>query len=119
MKKQLLLLSCLTLALSMPSFAQTSGTDNSQTESMGQSGAMKSGKMKKMSAIGCIAEKDGKYMLMNKMHPDGMELMSSEDLKPHVGHKVKVTGMMDDNSMKVTSMKMMSTSCDMAGMMKK
>lgn len=119
MKKQMALLACLSLALCMPAFPQTSGTDNSQTDTMSQSGNMKSGKMKKMSAVGCIAEKDGKYMLMNKMHPDGMELMSSEDLKSHVGHKVKVMGMMDDNSMKVTSMKMMSTTCDMGGMMKK
>jgi len=24
--------------------------------------------------------------LKNKKHPDGVELMSSDDLKPHVGH---------------------------------
>jgi hypothetical protein len=32
--------------------------------------------------------------LKNKKHPDGVELMSSDDLKPDVGHKVSVTGMM-------------------------
>lgn len=122
MKKPMALLACLTLALCIPAFAQTSTPSNSQTnpDSMGQSGSMKSGKMmKKMSAVGCIAEKDGKYMLMNKKHPDGMALMSSEDLQPHVGHKVKLMGTMENDSMTVTSMKMMSTHCDMDGMMKK
>ena len=143
MKKQMAFLACLSLALCMPAFAQTSDAGNSQTKSdnTGQSGSMKSGKMmgKKMSATGCVAEKDGKYMLMNKQHPDGISLMSSEDLQPHVGHKVKLTGMMDMGSMmngekksdetsggdmgmmtmKVTSLKMISTQCEMGGMMKK
>lgn len=48
------------------------------------------GKTKTMT--GCVQEKDGKYWLMDKKHPNGVELMSSEDLKAHVGHKVKVTG---------------------------
>lgn len=103
---------------------------------------------KKMSMTGCVTEKDGKYMLMNKEHPDGVQLMSSEDLKPHVGHKVKISGMMMDNSsgdamksdekmkndnmskdnmkhdnmgmmsMQVTDMKMKSEQCDMSKMMK-
>lgn len=51
---------------------------------------------KKMTMTGCVSEKDGKYMLMDKKHPEGVELMSSEDLKPHVGHKVTVNGMMQD-----------------------
>ena len=54
---------------------------------------------------GCIGEKDGKYMLMDKKHPDGVELMSSEDLKPHVGHKVTVTGMMQNSAMSGDNMK--------------
>src|SRR5271165_5866449 len=50
---------------------------------------------KKMSMTGCVAEKDGKYMMMNKEHPDGVELMASQDMmKPHVGHMMKVTGTM-------------------------
>jgi hypothetical protein len=90
---------------------------------------------------GCIAEIDGKYMLKNKKHPEGVELMSSDDLKPHVGHKVSVTGMMQGDSamsgdkmskdsmakdsmamsgFKLTSMKMVSEKCTMPdAMMKK
>jgi len=74
----------------------------------------KGGKM--MSMTGCISEKDGKYMMMNKEHPDGVMLMTSENMKPHVGHKMKVSGMMDNSKdhmgMKMSSMKMMSTTCD-------
>jgi hypothetical protein len=33
-------------------------------------------------------------LLRNKKYPNAIELMSSDDLKPHVGHKVSVTGMM-------------------------
>jgi hypothetical protein len=37
-------------------------------------------------------------MLKNKKHPDGVGLMSSDDLKPDVGHKVSVTGVMQGDS---------------------
>ncbi|GAC1623209.1 MAG: hypothetical protein PVS2B2_27270 [Candidatus Acidiferrum sp.] len=80
--------------------------------------AMKSEKMaKKMTTVGCISEKDGKYLLTNKQHPLGVELSFSEDLKAHVGHKVKITGsmetapmtagdkMMPDDKMKMDDMK--------------
>ena len=126
------------LACSLSAIAQTSMSSDS---------SMKKNHMsrKSMSMTGCIAEKDGNYMMMNKMHPDGVQLMSSEDLKPHVGHKVKVKGMMEQMSgesmkqdgassgdtmkhdgmdhmgmmsMKVTSMKMMSEQCDMSKMTK-
>lgn len=68
--------------------------------------------------------------MMNKEHPEGVQLMSSDDMKPHVGHEMQVTGMMEKMSgasadsmksddtmksgmkMKVTKMKMMSEKCD-------
>jgi hypothetical protein len=56
---------------------------------------------------------------------DGVELMSSDDLKPYVGYKVGVTGMMQGDSMaasgfKVTSMNMASQQCAVPdAMMKK
>ena len=60
--------------------------------------SMKHDKMagKKTSISGCISEKDGKYLLSNDKHPDGVELSTSEDLKPHVGQKVRVTGILAD-----------------------
>jgi hypothetical protein len=129
----------LVLACSVSLFAQTAMSGDS---SMKKSDAMG----KQMTMTGCVAEKDGKYVLKNKKHPDGVELMSSDDLKPHVGHKVSVTGMMQGDSamagdkmsrdgmsknsmakdgmamsgFKVTSMKMVSEQCTMPdAMMKK
>ena len=79
----------LLLACTMSAFAQM---DMSSDSSMKKSDKMMG---KKMTMQGCIMEKDGKYMMMNKEHPDGVGLMSSEDLKPHVGHKMKVKGMVE------------------------
>jgi len=110
------------------SFAVVAQTSMSSDSSMKKSASMG----KQMTMTGCVSEKDGKYMLTDKKHPNGVELMSSEDLKPHVGHKVSVTGMMDDNSMsgdsmsnhnmamsgfKVNSMKMVSDRCSMPNAM--
>ena len=80
----------LVLASSMSAMAQTGMSNDSMKK--GQTSG------KKTSMTGCIAEKDGKYMMTNHEHPDGVQLMSSEDLKPHVGHTVKVTGMMESMS---------------------
>ncbi|MDP9162194.1 MAG: hypothetical protein M3O09_18465 [Acidobacteriota bacterium] len=124
----------LVLACTMSAFAQTGmSSDSSMQKSDKATG-------KKMSMQGCIMEKDGKYLMTNKQHPDGIGLMSLEDLKPHVGHRVKVKGTMekmdalsaaamksddkmasnekmkhDDTGMmemKVSSMKMVSEHCD-------
>lgn len=109
----------LVLACSMSAMAQTGMSNDSSMKKDHVSG-------KKTSMTGCIAEKDGKYMMTNQAHPDGVQLMSSEDLKPHVGQKVKVIGMMESMSadsmksddkmpmmgmMKVSSMKMVSAHC--------
>jgi hypothetical protein len=130
---KLFALAALALTFCIPAVAQTS--DNSQMKS----DSMKSAKM--MSVTGCISEKDGHYMMTNKEHPNGIMLTSSDDLKPDVGHKLKVTGTMQNSSMgmsgdamktdnmsksgdamksdnmsvmalKLTSMKTMSATCD-------
>ena len=117
----------LVLACSMSAMAQSGSSSDSSMKHDSMSG-------KSMSMTGCIAEKDGKYMMMDKKHPDGVQLMSSEDLKPHVGHKVKVTGTMEkmdsmsndsksndsmksDDKMKSDSMSHDSMSHDNMGMM--
>ena len=136
MKKTMNTMLMMVLACAMSAFAQTGMSSDSSMKHDNMSG-------KSMSMTGCIAEKDGKYMMMDKKHPDGVQLMSSEDLKPHVGHKVKVTGTMEkmdsmsnasmksddkmksdsmshDNmgmmAMKVSTMKMKSEKCDMSKM---
>src|SRR6185369_11660332 len=82
------------------SFAVVAQTSMSSDSSMKKSDSMS----KQTTMTGCVSEKDGTYMLTDKKHPNGVELMSSEDLKPHVGHKVSVTGMMEGNSMSGDSM---------------
>ena len=70
--------------------------------------------MKSMTMTGCVAEKDGHYMLNNammngemkgdmkgEMKPMSYGLMGG-DLKAHVGHKVEVTGMMDSKMVGTT-----------------
>ena len=132
MKIKMQWMAMLVLACSVSMVAQTGMSSDSsmkKSDSMG----------KQMTMTGCVSAKDGKYMLSNKKHPDGVELMTSDDLKAHVGHKVSVTGMMQgDNAMgemksddqmskdhmamsgfKVTSMKMVSDKCDMPDTMMK
>jgi hypothetical protein len=120
MKIRMCCMTMLVLACSVSLLAQTGMSSDSpmnKSDSMG----------KQMTMTGCVAEKDGKYMLKNKKHPDGVELINSDDLKPHVGHKISVTGMMQgDRAMssdsmskdnmamsgfKVTNMKMVSEQC--------
>lgn len=68
--------------------------------------SMKSDKMaKKTTLVGCISEKDGKYLLTNSAHPSGIEITSSTDLKGHVGHKVKISGTMEKAPMMSGDMK--------------
>jgi hypothetical protein len=127
MKIRMPLAAMLVLACSVAVVAQTGMSSDSsmkKSDSMG----------KQMTMTGCVSEKDGKYMLTDKKHPNGIELMSSEDLKPHVGHKISVTGMMEGEAMssdsmskdnmamagfKVNSMKMVSDHCSMPNAMMK
>jgi hypothetical protein len=48
--------------------------------------------------VGCISEHDGKYMLMTNNPSMSVELVSKEDLKPHIGHKVRATGTIGNGS---------------------
>jgi hypothetical protein len=141
MKRMRMFLMSSAVVLACCLFAAAQG--NMSDDAMKNDKSMKHDSDKMMSMTGCIAEKDGKYMMMDKSHPDGVQLVSSEDLKPHVGHKVKVSGIMgkmdnmggdsmksddkmakDDKmmkhdsmmSMKVSSMKMVSDKCEMSMM---
>ncbi|MEO6238276.1 MAG: hypothetical protein ABIQ52_14860 [Vicinamibacterales bacterium] len=59
--------------------------------------------MKPMTVTGCVAEKDGHYMLNNAMNVGDTKAMAYDlmggDLKAHVGHKVEVTGSTDSRMM--------------------
>jgi hypothetical protein len=56
-----------------------------------QDAGMKQQKREKhVRRIGCITQQNGKYLLIGKKDPDGVEIVSSEDLFPHIGHRVQV-----------------------------
>jgi hypothetical protein len=47
---------------------------------------------KKAKMTGCVQSQGSGYALVDKKHPNGVQLLSSEDLSAHVGHKVEVKG---------------------------
>ncbi len=69
---------------------------------MGKMDKMDKG-MKSMTVTGCVAEKDGHYMLNNAMTAGDSKAMAYDlmggELKAHVGHKVEVTGSADAKMM--------------------
>jgi len=67
-----------------------------QTGMSSDSSMMKSNTMSKKTTItGCVAEKDGHYLIRDKNHPGGVMLVGSENMKPHVGHTMSITGIME------------------------
>lgn len=78
----------------------TSTSNPSTTHTMSKSDKAKSGKSDAMGTKnrmlrGCIEASGDEFMLKTRGGRKQIELMSSEDLKPHVGHMVKVTGAWD------------------------
>jgi hypothetical protein len=45
--------------------------------------------------VGCITQRAGRYLLVNKKRPEGVGIRMSQDLKPHVGLQAKVTGVVE------------------------
>ena len=141
MKKMLIAVGVMYLC-TMPGFAQDSmKSDSSMKQDSTMSGdntAKKHhkgmGMNKEKTMTGCIEASGDEYMLKTK-NGKSMELMSTEDLKPHVGHMVTVTGMKTmgtekseggaDKSknmeahFKVTKMEMVSETCTMGKKMDK
>ncbi len=81
----------------------------------------KSDKMAKSSQLtGCIAagDKEGTYKLTNGRYKNGVPVTSSDDLKPHVGSTVKLSGTWDNTatpkSFKADKLDMISDSCESA-----
>ena len=66
--------------------------------------------MKSMAVTGCVAEKDGKFMLNNGVMAGDKKATTYDlmggDLKAHVGHKVEVTGSEDSKMGKMDKDKM-------------
>src|SRR6185369_3221498 len=47
---------------------------------------------KEAKLTGCVEKQGSNYALVDKKHPNGVQLLTSEDLSAHVGHKVQVKG---------------------------
>jgi hypothetical protein len=115
--KNLTFVGALLFACSVPTFAQLPDTGSSpaqipdsqspdktkplaqapDSEKDAQSKA-DNGRNKKTTMVGCISEHNGKYMLMTNNPSMSVELVSKEDLKTHIGHKVRVTGTISNRS---------------------
>jgi hypothetical protein len=65
-----------------------SGTQS--TSSTSDTSDKHAGKTAKMT--GCVQSQGSGYALVDKKHPNGVTLLSSQDLSAHVGHKVEVKG---------------------------
>ena len=125
------------LAMFMVMFVLSCTCASAQTSTAKSGSDKMSHKMNTMT--GCMTEKDGHMMMMNKKHPDGVMMMGSDkmDMKAHAGHTMTVTGtmgmmgpdgkmmMMSDKDkmkpgaqmmMQVDSMKMVKNSCAMGSM---
>ncbi len=110
--KRLTLLLALVVAFSLSALAQTDTqattgqTDQTQTtttkhkhskkastESSSTDTSMK-GTAKESTLTGCLSgpNADNNYVLTNGRHRKGVEVTGSDELKNHVGHKVKLTG---------------------------
>jgi hypothetical protein len=115
--KKLTFVGALLFACSVPTFAQLPDTSSSpaqvpdsqspdKTKPLAQAPDSEKGaqskaddaRSKKTTMVGCISEHDGKYMLMTNNPSMSVELVSKEDLKAHIGHKVRVTGTISNRS---------------------
>ena len=102
MKKLLSILAV--LIFSLAAFAQDAPKANAKKAADGP---------KLAQLTGCIASSGGGYTLTNGRHKDPVTVTSSEDLKPHVGHQVKMKGTWseDKKSYKAESVAMVSDTC--------
>jgi hypothetical protein len=58
---------------------------------------------KEAKLTGCVEKQGSNYALVDKKHPNGVQLLTSEDLSAHVGHKVQVKGTWEAASMSSAS----------------
>ncbi len=99
----------------------SSDTAGKASKTSKSKGTASSDKMAKSSQLtGCIAagDKEGTYKLTNGRYKNGVPVTSSDDLKAHVGHTVKLNGTWDKTatpkSFKADKVDMISDSCNAA-----
>lgn len=92
------------------SAASTSDTSGGSAHS-----AKKGGAAKGNTVTGCVGGSAGSYTLTNGRHKNGVGVSGSDDLAPHVGHTVKLTGSWSDDkkTFNETKVDMVSETCTM------
>ena len=118
--KKLVVCMAVVFAFALTSAAQdtnpqsSSSTTTSQTTTKTKS----SSSMKGKTATGCIEKSDDGYVLKNGRYKNGVKVTGSDDLAPHVGHTVKLTGSWaaPGQEFNETKLDMVSDTCKMGGM---
>jgi hypothetical protein len=70
---------------------------------------------KETKLTGCVEKQGSNYALVDKKHPNGVQLLSSEDLSAHVGHKVEVKGTWEAGTMSSSTSSNLGTPQDPKG----
>lgn len=132
--KKLVMLLALVVAFSLSGFAQAGGTSTSGGTSSTDTGKTSKGKKakssdmassdtagakkggaKETSITGCLTSDSTPYKIANGNYKNGVELVTTDDLKAHNGHKVKATGSWEgtgaDKKFKATSVKHVAETC--------
>ena len=100
-KLAILLAACFALTLAMVAQDQPSSTDQTSTTTTTTKTTKKhrakreGASAKEHSMTGCLSgpNSEGAYMLTNGRYKKGVEVGGNDELKNHVGHEVKLTGM--------------------------
>ena len=79
------------LVASIACWTQTSSSSSS-TQGSAAKTASAANNTKEHTMTGCIMVRNGEFFLRSKGHRGPIELLSAEDLTPHNGHEVTVTG---------------------------
>ena len=91
MRKALLCMAVL-LAFGLTAVAQDTGTSGQSSTQTPTTKKATRGAAKGNTITGCIEKSDDTYMIKNGRYKNGVKVTGSDDLAPHVGHTVKLTG---------------------------
>jgi hypothetical protein len=117
--KNLAMLTASLVFCSAPTFAQApdsadrpAQTPDSSSSKPAEDSARASGSSRSTTLVGCVAEQNGKYLLATQEQlaaksgqpaeassvPATVELLGTQDMKAHVGHKIRVTGKIENST---------------------
>jgi hypothetical protein len=116
------LLFCFTAAAQTSDTSSTKSSKKSKSTTTTSSTSETSGGAAKAHAkgntvTGCVGGSAGSYTLTNGRYKNGVAVSGSDDLAPHIGHTVKLTGSWseDKKTFNETKVDMVSASCTAGG----